>query len=318
MDDPNNAIADGTFALVQIHTADSPIPTWGGRISFYGFGGTPSAVFDGALFYEGTAQNVQTQYNTYMGAYNQRRTVPTDVTITATGVESNPTTHTYSVNARICLEAGGTGKSVRVYMAQVLDNYGCSYCRYTYMQTTTTQDVSLTPGACVVVNRSFTLSSTSWTNKTNVKLVIWAQQPQASGTESNPAEVFQAHIMHWPFPGPDCNINGVLDSEDIANGTSADCNLNGVPDECDIWNSTSPDENSNGIPDECEILAGDANCDGVVDFGDINPFVLLMTSQWLWELTYPDCFLENGDCNYDGSVNFGDINPFIQILSTPP
>jgi len=32
----------------------------------------------------------------------------------------------------------------------------------------------------------------------------------------------------------DCNGNGVNDSEDIANGTSADCNGNGVPDECDI------------------------------------------------------------------------------------
>ncbi|HKQ50108.1 MAG TPA: Ig-like domain-containing protein [Phycisphaerae bacterium] len=37
-------------------------------------------------------------------------------------------------------------------------------------------------------------------------------------------------------PGPgqlDCNSNGILDGEDISEGTSQDCNINGVPDECD-------------------------------------------------------------------------------------
>lgn len=32
----------------------------------------------------------------------------------------------------------------------------------------------------------------------------------------------------------DCNGNGVLDSQDIASGTSLDCNGNGIPDECDV------------------------------------------------------------------------------------
>ncbi len=32
---------------------------------------------------------------------------------------------------------------------------------------------------------------------------------------------------------PDCNNNGVLDSVDIANGTSSDSNANGIPDECE-------------------------------------------------------------------------------------
>ena len=34
-------------------------------------------------------------------------------------------------------------------------------------------------------------------------------------------------------PEPDCNKNGVLDSCDIANGTSADANGNGIPDTCE-------------------------------------------------------------------------------------
>ena len=32
----------------------------------------------------------------------------------------------------------------------------------------------------------------------------------------------------------DCNINGVGDAEDIANGTSTDSNLDGIPDECEV------------------------------------------------------------------------------------
>lgn len=315
MNDPNDQIVDGTFTLVQIHTNDTAygIPQWSARTSFYGVTGTPTAVFDGAIWVVGTATNVQTQFNTYMNRYNQRRAVPTDVTITSTGTEVIG--QTYTVTARICIEPDGVGKTMRIYMAQVLDRFGCSYCRYTFMQAATTQDVTLSPGGCAVVSRTFTFNSTSWNAKQNIKIIIWAQEPQSSGPQSNPADVYQAHTMHWPFPGPDCNVNGVPDADDIAEGTSEDCNDNGIPDECDIWYGGSPDANSNGIPDECEILTGDVNCDGSVNFGDINPFVLMMTSPYQWQQAYPDCFLLNGDCNLDGAVSFADINPFIALLS---
>ncbi len=53
--------------------------------------------------------------------------------------------------------------------------------------------------------------------------------------------------------GPrDCNLNGVLDEEDISQGTSEDCDGNLVPDEC------GRDCNRNGAPDPCESLDGDA------------------------------------------------------------
>lgn len=37
----------------------------------------------------------------------------------------------------------------------------------------------------------------------------------------------------WTAPGPDCNLNGVPDDQDIASGRSRDWNGNGVPDECE-------------------------------------------------------------------------------------
>jgi len=146
--------------------------------------------------------------------------------------------------------------------------------------------------------------------------VVWAQEPQASYSPTNPAEVFQAAVMHWPFP-TDCNGNGIADTEDLDSGTSQDCNGNSKPDECDINGGTSDDENDNGVPDECEIVLGDLNCDGVVNFGDINPFVLLL-SNWLeWQNTYPGCLMANGDLNEDGVTGFADINPFVALLSQP-
>ena len=35
------------------------------------------------------------------------------------------------------------------------------------------------------------------------------------------------------IPEGDCNLNGILDADDILNGTSQDTNLNGIPDECE-------------------------------------------------------------------------------------
>ncbi len=62
-------------------------------------------------------------------------------------------------------------------------------------------------------------------------------------------------------------------------------------------------------------VTGDMNCDGVVDFGDINPFVQYLTDFPGWLATYPDCPPENGDINGDGEYpSFGDINPFVALL----
>lgn len=74
-----------------------------------------------------------------------------------------------------------------------------------------------------------------------------------------------------PPPPPDCNGNGVPDSQDLTAGTSQDCNGNAVPDECDIASGQSSDCNINAIPDECdttELLTVNFNN------GQSTPFVL--------------------------------------------
>ena len=62
-------------------------------------------------------------------------------------------------------------------------------------------------------------------------------------------------------------------------------------------------------------IPGDLNCDGHVDFGDINPLVLALCNPVAYPQTYPQCHLINADINADGSVDFGDINPFVALLS---
>lgn len=59
---------------------------------------------------------------------------------------------------------------------------------------------------------------------------------------------------------------------------------------------------------------GDLNCDGAVNFGDINPFITLVSNPAAWKATYPRCHLLNGDCNGNGIVDFEDINSFQHLL----
>ena len=55
-------------------------------------------------------------------------------------------------------------------------------------------------------------------------------------------------------------------------------------------------------------LLGDVNLDGVVDYLDISPFILFLSTNGLQE---------EADINQDGFVNFLDISPFIVLLSSP-
>jgi hypothetical protein len=60
---------------------------------------------------------------------------------------------------------------------------------------------------------------------------------------------------------------------------------------------------------------GDMNCDCVVNFDDINPFVLALSDPAAYSAAYPDCDILNADCDHDGDVDFDDMNPFIALLS---
>ncbi|MBM4224945.1 MAG: hypothetical protein FJ167_09175, partial [Gammaproteobacteria bacterium] len=91
--------------------------------------------------------------------------------------------------------------------------------------------------------------------------------------------------------GSDCNLNGILDSAEIAAGLATDCDANGQPDDCqadcdgdDLINACeiaggAADCDNNGVPDSCQIAQGaaDANNDGILDICVPVDFVGLRT-----------------------------------------
>ena len=53
-------------------------------------------------------------------------------------------------------------------------------------------------------------------------------------------------------PNVDCNLNGLEDADEIADGLVSDCNDNGVIDDCEIADGTEADLNLDGILDTCQ------------------------------------------------------------------
>ncbi|HUU96357.1 MAG TPA: immunoglobulin domain-containing protein [Phycisphaerae bacterium] len=183
-----------TFAMVQIHISDAYTYPWGtARQSFYGITGIPSAMFDGVIKTVGNQG-----YSGYLNRYNQRRAVPTDVTIELSGEQVSG--RTYRISAEVCIEPDGQAKTMRIYMVQLLDYWPAvgGYHRNGFKQAATTQDITLAPGDCQVLQREFTFDDDSWNDQDNITMVAWAQVPNNIW----PAEVYQAAIMDWPFCVP--------------------------------------------------------------------------------------------------------------------
>ncbi len=61
-------------------------------------------------------------------------------------------------------------------------------------------------------------------------------------------------------------------------------------------------------------LLGDMNLDGVVDTGDVAPFVLGLTDPAAYEATYGIDPAWPGDVNQDGAFDTGDVAAFVQLL----
>jgi len=106
-------------------------------------------------------------------------------------------------------------------------------------------------------------------------------------------------------PAGPVTLVGIFDQED---NTSADGWMGGYR----LW---VPDYAGYVIPAALE-LPGDLNCDGLVNFDDIDPFVLSLGDAEGYHAAYPCCRHENADCNGDGAVDFDDIDAFVAVLGS--
>jgi Zn-dependent metalloprotease len=64
----------------------------------------------------------------------------------------------------------------------------------------------------------------------------------------------------------------------------------------------------------CADSPGDMNCDGGIDFFDIDPFLMALFNPAAYESAFPQCNLFNADMNHSGTVDFFDIDPFLECL----
>lgn len=83
----------------------------------------------------------------------------------------------------------------------------------------------------------------------------------------------------------------------------------------DIFIETTPATNLSN-PTAAPIVAcvGDLDCNGVVDFFDIDAFVVALAGEGVYGSVYPDCRWLNGDADTNGAVDFFDIDPFVTRL----
>lgn len=68
-----------------------------------------------------------------------------------------------------------------------------------------------------------------------------------------------------------------------------------------------------GLPTGLGCGVGDMNCDGFVNFSDIDPFVEALGAPADWPA---DCPRQHADVNDDGFINFRDIDPFVSLLTS--
>jgi len=128
----------------------------------------------------------------------------------------------------------------------------------------------------------------------------------------NSNEVYCASIGGWFAPGLSCSQ---LDPP-CGDATGACCHNDGTCTEDMKCCDCDPDH-----PGCVSYCVGDLNCDGWIDFGDINPFVLYLSNCDAWQAAFPGCPPENGDINCDctycfhGGPDFGDINPFVALMT---
>lgn len=92
---------------------------------------------------------------------------------------------------------------------------------------------------------------------------------------------------------------------DAAYEVTLDYDLDGVIDEADIAQLRE---------NVCVFKRGDMNCDGNVNFADINPMVAAIQGKAVYQAAYPDCWWLNGDLNCDWAVNFADATLMVSCI----
>ena len=185
-----------SLVVLQAHLSDNYQVPWNiQRWNFYSGYYIPRVQVDGLTAYIGSGEG---SYANLLAAMNARLAIPTDVTIRLFGEPVSG--QTYHITARLDLEEGASPKTVRVHIVDALFDYPyAADGRYNncVMQGFNLGDFNLVPGETTTIERDITFNNVSWGRPDDIRIALFAQQPLAAG----PAEVYDAEIMAWPFPG---------------------------------------------------------------------------------------------------------------------
>ncbi len=202
----------GSLVVLGLHCSDSNEIPWNiARRTYYAnlpFLGYPTWLIDGYLdSWSGTPP-----WSVWDDDIDARLLVSTDVTIELAATEG-VTPDIWDVTATVCIEPGGESKTMRIYLAEVLDNFPvpAHFTRNGLRQVAPTEDIVLAADECTDVMRTFTLDATSMATIEDVSFIGWAQEALAGG----PADVFQASQLNWPFYPVDVFDDG-FESGDIS------------------------------------------------------------------------------------------------------
>lgn len=194
-----------TLAVVEIHvgSTDPYVVPWGAARddNFYQSSWTPCSMQDG-LYDAFPPSN-------YDSKFQARQSMPTDVTIDMAVFGGGDT---WNVSARVCIEPTGSGKTMDIWMAQVIDHYGPTYFNRNKVQDGSDGvEITLAAGECAVITEPFVLNTVSAAAPENVKFIAWAQDTHLVWSQvmvylgtpyyANTAEIYQGAKALAPFEG---------------------------------------------------------------------------------------------------------------------
>ncbi len=277
-----------SLAFIQYHPTDMWQSPWQfERFMFYEAEYTPTAVFDGDVPVAGAVSDIDQQYTIYRtNHFLPHRAIETDVTLHLSGLQLQDTL--WLVELEVGIEADGVGKTMDVYIVQVLDHWPDThdYYRNTFVQALPVNEVTLEAGEAQLFQEVITFGDTSWSRQEDIKLIAWAQAPADAST----TVVYQAAVRPWPlvsFPGDD-DGDTVPDASDNCptryNPDQLDADGDGVGDICDncddLFNPDQVDTDEDSFGNDCDSCPNlhdldqeDTDGDGLGDACDSCPDV---------------------------------------------